>query len=90
MKHIHAAAMFSSLLGSDGAVVADDLIAINLGWSGTFGTKFLAPFCCELERDFYVPSFTFQRTIELAADELSQVRSVKCSVQAAEKGNNWP
>ena len=90
VKHIHAAAMFSSLLGSDGAVVADDLIAINLGWSGTFGTKFLAPFCCELERDFYVPSFTFQRTIELAADELSQVRSVKCSVQAAEKGNNWP
>ncbi|MCX7404893.1 MAG: hypothetical protein NT089_04100, partial [Planctomycetia bacterium] len=90
VKHIHAAAMFSSLLGSDGAVVADDLIAINLGWSGTFRTWVLAPFCCGHGQDFYVPSFTFQRTIELAADELSQVRSVKCSVQAAEKGNNWP
>jgi hypothetical protein len=89
-KHRHAAAVASSLLAANGDEVADDITAINLGWSvvsSQIGSWVLAPFFCGArDSAYYVPSFTFQRSLDLAPEELKQIRTVKCSVQAAE----WP
>lgn len=85
--HRRAIAVHTSILDSNQDEIVDDLCGISLGWSDLDSyASVVAPFVCCPYRSLYVPSFSFVRTIELAADELLQARSVKCSLQSAQ----WP
>lgn len=87
-EHRHAVAVHSVLLDSDGNAVDDDICGISLGWPELFYCRVLSPFFCHQGNGdaLYVPSFSFARTIELTAEEVARVRTIRCSVQAAE----WP
>lgn len=85
--HRHAVAVHSSVLDSNHEEIADDMCGISLGWLQLDAyASVLSPFLCCDGRSLYVPSFSFVRTIDLAADELHQARSVKCSLQSTK----WP